>query len=447
MGAIAGVLSMDGRDQVIRMLNCMNHGSGKCVEIIDCPGGFLGTLTEPGIDPDWESPPCGVCDYVGNGQFAQAAMRGGDLMLERDELGVEPLYYDLDEQGVFYFASEVKALATIGRQVRELPPGCTLSGDRLHRYYKLEQKEPLPLTAELWAMKLSLHLEQAIVARMDGKQPGAWLSGGIDSSAIAALAKPHIPVFHTFVAGVKDAPDIRYAQQVANFIGSEHHEVIVTRDDLFDVLPQVIFHLESFDALLVRSSITNYLVAKESSNYVDEVFSGEGGDEFFAGYLYLKNVPSEKLDGELVRIAMNMHNTAFQRVHRCASAHGLKAHVVFADPNVFELALQIPSSLKIKDGVEKWILRQAVSGILPHEVLWRTKSKFWEGAGVQQVVADYAGKSISDHDFRNERRLFNGWILESKEELLYYRLFKEHFGGLTALDWMGRTVSQPHGER
>ena len=145
----------------------------------------------------------------------------------------------------------------------------------------------------------------------------------------------------------------------------------------------------------------------------------------------------------MIDIIGRLHNTALQRVDRFASAHGTVAHVAFLNPEVVAYALQIPAEFKLRDGVEKWILRWALDGALPESVLNRTKAKFWEGAGVGDLLAEYAKGQISDADFRAERKLANGWTLNTKEELLYYRIFREHFGELEDLAWMGRTKGAP----
>jgi asparagine synthase (glutamine-hydrolysing) len=215
---------------------------------------------------------------------------------------------------------------------------------------------------------------------------------------------------------------------------------------LVEALPDVIYHLESFDPLLVRSSLTNYLVAKRASEYVPSAFSGEGADELFGGYAYLRMLPPDQLPSELLDITHRLHNTALQRVDRSASAHGLAAHVAFLDLDVVDYAMRIPPHLKLyRNGtiIEKWILRRALTDMLPESVLWRRKAKFWQGAGVGELLAQRADESIADEDFKRERVLANGWMLGAKEELWYYRIFRELFGELDSLSWMGRTKGSP----
>jgi asparagine synthase (glutamine-hydrolysing) len=293
------------------------------------------------------------------------------------------------------------------------------------------------------AKELYHRLATAVEQRLEKGEVGSWLSGGLDSSAMAALARPHLEQLHTFAVGLPGAPDLEFARMVAGSIQAEHHEIVVSQEELLEVLPETIYHLESFDALLVRSSLTNYLAGRYAAEYVPAVLSGEGGDELFAGYDYLRSLDTEDLHDELVDITGQLHNTALQRVDRCSAAHGIVAHVPFLDPEVVDYALRIPAKHKLHAGVEKWILRKALDGILPRQVQNRRKAKFWAGAGVGGLMAEYADESITDSDFARERQLPNGWTLNTKEELLYYRLFCEHFGELEALEWMGRTKGAP----
>ncbi|NLE75225.1 MAG: hypothetical protein GX605_00555 [Chloroflexi bacterium] len=152
------------------------------------------------------------------------------------------------------------------------------------------------------------------------------------------------------------------------------------------------------------------------------------------------------LADELTYLTKQLHNTALQRVDRSSSAHGLVALVPFLDLDVVEYARRIPAELKLRRAdqtTEKWILRRALADALPDAILWRRKAKFWEGAGVQRLLARHAEATISDGEFAQERTLPNGWRLNTKEELMYYRFFREQFGDITDISWVGRTKGSP----
>ncbi|HNX43727.1 MAG TPA: asparagine synthase-related protein [Bacteroidales bacterium] len=444
MAGIAGVLKSGQKELVEKMLGIISHRGEYGKEIIETNEvtvGMIWSLHEN--------------DHVRNlfdqnifrigpgyGHHVMVTADDGNVRIERGRVGVVPLYLGtIDNETVF--ASEVKAILPVTDNIVELLPGKAISNNKIVTYHELKRGEPLTDGPLEIAEQLKELLQKVVARRINSGTAGAWLSGGLDSSAIAALAKPNVNKLYTFAGGVKEAPDLRFAREAASFIGSEHHEVVIDREMMLKILPDVIYHLESFDALLVRSSIINLCVAYAASNYVTDVFSGEGGDELFAGYSYLKDIPPADLDSELIDITKRLHNTALQRVDRSASAFGLSAHVVLLDPEVVEFALRIPSGYKITGGVEKWIFRKAMSGLLPDSILSRPKAKFWEGAGVESLISDYANRKISGRDFENERKLRNGWMLNSREELFYYRIFREHFGDLENLEWMGRTKGSP----
>ncbi len=461
MAGIAGVVARGQREQVQRMLARMAHRGGSGSRIVEGEGVTMGALwPRAQLTPtsatfrsravwDGRRPPLPDPDALAQMRrpFALAAATPSGAFLARDRLGVCPLYYGRTSRGALCFASEVKALLVATRDVHEFPPGSWLGGDGAPRAFaRLEPGPLLQRDAEEIALGLRLRLERAVCRRIDAGVMGAWLSGGLDSSATVALARPHVEQLHTFAAGLAGAPDLAYARQVAKVLGTVHHEVIVTLDDMLAALPDVIYHLESFDALLVRSSITNYLVGQRAAEYVASAFSGEGADELFAGYRYLQELDQTQLSAELVDITRRLHNTALQRVDRSAAAHGLVVYVPFLDPEVVDYAMRIPASLKLHRGgraPEKWILRRALAGALPEGVLWRHKAKFWQGAGVGDLLAQCAEETVSDADLRRERRLVNGWTLRSKEELMYYRIFRERLGALEDLEWMGRTKNAP----
>jgi asparagine synthase (glutamine-hydrolysing) len=446
MTAIAGIALPAKKRTVNKMLDKMTYRGPDGRVVIQKNGVTLGmdwsTTHTPKITSMIQEGM--VADRIDDGHFAQAQAENGTITLTRDPLGVAPLYYGFTNDGALCFASEVKGLTNLTQNIHELAPGTKWVNGKTVPYFRLKKAKPLGTSSRELAAELRLRLEKTVEQSFQKcSECGSWLSGGLDSSTMAALARPHTRVLHTFAAGFPGASDLHYARIVADHIGAQHHELLVNIDELLRALPDVIFHLESFDALLVRSSMMNYLVAKLASDFVPAVFSGEGGDELFAGYSYLKSINPDDLSDELVDIIARLHNTALQRVDRCAGAHGTVAFVGFLDPGVVDLALQIPVDYKLHNGVEKWILRQAVADLLPPDVLNREKAKFWEGAGVTDILAQYANQHISDKEFTRQRTLPNGWKLNSKEEYFYYKIFKEHFGEMKDLGWMGRTKGAP----
>jgi asparagine synthase (glutamine-hydrolysing) len=445
MAGIAGIQAGGKKPDVEKMLDKIAYRGPAGRSILESEWATIGVLWARTQESaaDFLSRESAARDTAGNERLAEAKIEGSRLILKRDPLGVAPLYLGRTAEGRLCFASEVKALRTLCREIHELPPGHIYDGERLRPYFRLEPQKPIDISPEEIAVELRRRLNVSVAKRARSEEMGSWLSGGLDSSTLAALARPLLKKLFTFAAGMSGAPDLEYASEVARHIGSEHYQVVVKLGDMLAALPQVIEHLESFDALLVRSSITNYLLAKRASDFVPEVFSGESGDELFAGYAYLKGLDPASLAGELIDITARLHNTAFQRVDRSASAHGTVPHVAFADPEVVDYALRIPTKFKLFQGVEKWILRRAMDGALPERILDRTKAKFWEGAGVAEQLSDHAEKNVTDDDFQKERTLATGLTLRTKEELMYYRVFRDVLGVFDDLAWMGRTKGAP----
>jgi asparagine synthase (glutamine-hydrolysing) len=377
------------------------------------------------------------------GEFALAIFDKNRMILARDRLGIRPLYYGF-RNGDLCFASEIKALVEIVDEVHEFPPGYFLDSEKgLFPYQPYLPEDVQPDGALDSAKQLADHLVAAVERAIpEGAQVGVWLSGGVDSSIVAALARNYVEKLYTFSAGVEDGPDLAYARQVAQHIGSEHYEKIYSFDEMLAVLEKVIYHLETFDAPLVRSAVANFMVSELASDYVPFVLSGEGGDELFAGYSYQKEHESEV---ELLLSVQNaigaLHNTALQRVDRSAAAHSTAVGVPFLDPAVVRYALAVPVRWKIRgpDSIEKWPLRKSLEEMLPEDIIWREKAKFWEGAGSANFLAVHAQEVISDEEFEKERNLSKDFRLRSKEELLYYRIFKRLFGDKVPLVEIGRT--------
>jgi asparagine synthase (glutamine-hydrolysing) len=461
MAGIAGTDRPSQQAQVTHMLQKMGHRGHFGSKIIESSSATAGAVwPEAQVRPtpptlrqqaawDGNRPPLPEPATLSRERepFALATVTSDGLFLARDPIGVCPLYYGRLDDGALCFASEVKALLELTHDIHEFPPGTYYNtGTGFQAFSTVKQSASLGGDLDAIAASLRLRLEQAVCRKVDDQIMGSWLSGGLDSSVMAALARPLVQELHTFAGGTVGAPDLEFARQVAEFLNTAHHEILVTLKDLLAVLAEVIYHLESFDALLVRSSLTNYLVARHAAEYSGAVFSGEGADELFGGYAYLKQLEPGSLPDELVDITRRLHNTALQRVDRTASAHGLVAHVPFLDLDIVQYALRIPSQFKLRRAdsvVEKWILRYALADALPDDVLWRRKAKFWQGAGVGELLAEHAENRISDADFARERTLPNRWVLNTKEELMYYRIFRGYFGDLHDLSWMGRTKGAP----
>lgn len=218
---------------------------------------------------------------------------------------------------------------------------------------------------------------------------------------------------------------------------------------MLDVLPQVIYHLESFDAALVRSAIPNYFLARLASNHVKVMLTGEGADEIFGGYEYLAGISDpHQFQRELWTITTNLHNTNLQRTDRMTMAHSIEGRVPFLDKEMIRLALSLPPRLKfhVGGGTEKMILRRAFAGFLPDEILHRPKQKFSHGTGSRDLLAQHANLRISDREFSNALKQYPIAELRSKEELFYYRIFREWFGDRIPPQVVGRTRSVTAGE-
>jgi asparagine synthase (glutamine-hydrolysing) len=445
MSAIAGIATRGKTAEVHRMLEKMAYRGRAGIEVIEADHASLGVAWTPIQETAREDLRQfhSARDSTGDGRLAMAQPISGGFYFKRDPLGVAPLYYGRTPEGLLCFASEVKALIGIASVIQEMPPGSESNGVEAIFYFDVETNMPIAQSPGEIADELYFHLNKAVEHTLAAGEAGVWLSGGLDSSVIAALARQHVPRLHTFTTGLPGAIDLEYAEDIARHVGAEHHELVVTPEELLAALPEVIFHLESFDAQVVRPSLMHYFVARLASDSVPILLSGEGSDEIFAGYPYLKTIEPSRLADELEDITGRLHNTTLQRVDRCTAAHGLIGLVPFLDPEVVEYAFQIPAIYKLRGGVEKWILRQAVSDLLPGRALQRTKSKFWEGFGIIEILERTAKEKISDQEFLQERRLPNRWRINTKEELMYYRIFKEIFGSLSDLNWMARSKSAP----
>lgn len=396
-----------------------------------------------------------------DGMFAAAVVLPDRLVLARDPLGIKPLYVGHDANRRLLFASELKALLPFVDDPEEVPPGTWLDsrGNTGHHADLLAAgREGLRKNRD-WVSDPNAAvddvrrlLERAVTKRLMADVPlGVFLSGGLDSSLIAALAARHWPAgrLKSFAVGLEGSPDLERAREAAAYLGTEHHERVVTAQEVVRLLPRVIYHLESYDPSLVRSAVVTYLVSELAADHVKVVLSGEGADELFAGYAYMGRITDpQRLQAEMLTITAGLHNTNLQRVDRMTMAHGLEGRVPFLDADLVRFALTIDPRLKLQrpGRPEKWLLRKAAEPYLPASIVWRKKQKFAVGTGTAQVLEAYAERAVSDGLLARGLPGARGNQPETKEEYLYRRLFRRYFRHPAAERLVGHSRSLNPGQ-
>jgi asparagine synthase (glutamine-hydrolysing) len=361
-----------------------------------------------------------------DGMFAFALVRDGELVLGRDPIGIKPLYTGRKGRSVV-FSSELRAFPRGTRSIQPFPPGTVWSSRTgIHeRYYDVPDPDPVegPLAAQ--ARRVRAALEAAVVRQLMSDVPvGAFLSGGLDSSALVALMRPHVDRLHTFSVGLPGSPDLAAARLVADHLDTTHHEYLLDPREIRAALPEIVAALESFDQDLVRSAVPTWFTARLAAEHVKVVLTGEGADELFAGYRYHKALDSDALQDDARRSLAALHHVNLQRVDRLTMAHSLEARVPYLDLDMIETALSIPAGLRRpgEGAPEKAVLRMAVDDLLPASVVWRDKAQFDEGSGAADLLPDLAaGDRI---DVEAYRAGFPGTPLRSAEECLYHRLLR-----------------------
>jgi len=369
-----------------------------------------------------------------DGMFAFAISDGDDLFVARDPIGIKPLYFGR-RNGDLLFASEIKALIGLAEDVREFPPGSWFhSKIGTRAYYEVPDRTPVLRTVEEHVALVRETLERSVTKRLMSDVPiGAFLSGGLDSSIIAALVRPYVDELYTFSVGIEGCRDLEAARTVARHLDTVHHEHILKPEEIAASLPDILFHLESFDQDLVRSAIPCYFTARLASQEVKVILTGEGADELFAGYRYYRDYEDPPLlQRELRRSVRSLHNINLQRVDRMTMAHSIEGRVPFLDVEMIEVAQTIPSELKLKKNggprrVEKWVLRKVCEDLLPAEIVWRDKEQFDEGSGTVDLLAEAIGRWMPVAEARQYSRYHPIARLRSPEECLYHKLLCEAY--------------------
>jgi asparagine synthase (glutamine-hydrolysing) len=390
------------------------------------------------------------------GMFAfLIAGEDGTFIAARDPVGIKPLYW-ARRDGSVRFASEMRAFDEDWRPyVASFPPGhyWTPEGG-LVRFGDAvpEELEPIEGPSEPGAPVpdeildgVRQRLIEAVERQMMGDVPvGVFLSGGLDSSLVAAIAarwyERRGERLKTFAVGLEDSPDLLAARAVAEHLGTEHHERLYTAQEALDLVPEVVRVIESFDPSLVRSAVPNYMLAEFAARHVKVVLTGEGADEIFAGYDYLQEFATEAdLHEELVRTLEGLHDLNLQRCDRVTMAHGLEARVPFLELDMISLGLSLPAGWKLagRDQPEKRLLRLAFDGWLPHDFLWRKKAQFGDGSGAASVLQERMENTVTPEDFERDKDLIDP-PLRTREELAYYRIFAEALGEVRPNRTVGR---------
>ncbi|HVJ21399.1 MAG TPA: asparagine synthase-related protein, partial [Polyangiaceae bacterium] len=285
-------------------------------------------------------------------------------------------------------------------------------------------------------------LERSVLKRLMSDVPmGVLLSGGLDSSIVAALARPHLGSTKSFAVGVEGSPDLDDARLAARAIGTDHRERTYSADDVRRDLTKIIYHLESYDAALVRSALPCFWVSELAAEHVKVVLTGEGADEVFGGYAHHGDIANPAaFHRECSRLLLGLHAMNLQRVDRMTMAHGLEGRVPFLDVEFVDFAMSIAPELKLQQAgmVEKQLLRAGASELLPAEIARRRKLEFADGSGATQLLSSYAEAEVTDGDLARAASHFPSDPPKTKEELLYRRTFAELFPG----DAARRTVQR-----
>ena len=401
-----------------------------------------------------------------------------DYLVARDPIGVIPLYIGHDKDGTVYVASELKALEGQCDEYKPFPPGhfCTSKhGGQLERWY---ERDWMQYDGMKWST--SDH-DEAVQMVKDGLMAsvkrqlmsdvpyGVLLSGGLDSSVVSAIAKLYAakrietndqhdawwPRLHSFAVGLKGAPDLEKAREVADFIGTVHHEVNYTIQEGLDAIRDVIYHIETYDVTTVRASTPMYLLARViRSMGIKMVLSGEGADEIFGGYLYFHKAPDARaFHEETVRKLSKLHFYDCLRANKSLMAWGIEGRVPFLDKEFLDVAMRIDPALKMCGPlpnsptgafeIEKKVVREGFSEMLPSNVAWRQKEQFSDGVGYSWIdtLKKVTSEAVSDDQMAHAAERFPINPPLNKEEYYYRSIFEEHFPSASAAKSVNQEAS------
>lgn len=390
-------------------------------------------------------------DLNGIYAFALYDEEKDDFLIARDPIGVIPLYIGRDKDGKVYCASELKALEGFCDEYEPFLPGHYYIGSegKMKRWYKRDWMDYDAVKDNGGnATDIRAALDEAVKRQLMSDVPyGVLLSGGLDSSVISALAKQYAskrietdsrqdawwPQLHSFAVGLKGAPDLAKAREVAEHIGTVHHEINYTIQEGLDAVRDVIYFIETYDVTTVRASTPMYLLARViKSMGIKMVLSGEGADEVFGGYLYFHKAPNAKaFHEETVRKLSKLHLYDCLRANKSLAAWGVEGRVPFLDKEFLDVAMRLNPELKMCPGktIEKKIVREAFADLLPESVVWRQKEQFSDGVGYSWIdtLKQITAEAVSDEQMTHAAERFPINPPMNKEEYYYRSIFEEYF--------------------
>jgi len=378
----------------------------------------------------------------------------------RDHMGIVPLYIGYRADGGVVFCSELKGLHGMCERFEIFKPGhyyTSLLGEMRPWYGPVWYNPELKPTNKLILSQLRDSFEKAVVKRLMSDTPwGCLLSGGLDSSLVAAVAARHAkeqesgwPTLHSFCIGLEGSPDLAAAKKVADFIGTKHHSFNFTVQEGLDAISDVIYHLETYDVTTIRAATPQLLMARKIKALgVKMVLSGEGADEAFGGYLYFSKAPNkEEFHKETVSKLKNLHFFDCLRTNKAMSAFGVEPRVPFLDRAFLDYVMTLDPEwkmCKVREGdekrgkIEKFIMRKAFDDpenpYLPEEVLWRQKEQFSDGVGYSWIdsLRQKASEEVTDVQFKHRKNRFPYNTPATKEAYRYRVIFETHFPGESA---------------
>lgn len=377
-------------------------------------------------------------------------------LIARDHIGINPLYTGYDQQGNFYVSSELKAIEKQCITISQFPPGHYLTSklDEPVKFFKRDWMDYNKIKNNTSSIDgLRKALEKAVRSHLMSDVPYAvLLSGGLDSSIVAAIANKYAPKrienngktpawwprLHSFSIGLEGSPDLKAAQKVADYLGTVHHQLTYTIQEGLDAITDVIYYLETFDVTTIRASTPMYLMARKiKAMGIKMVLSGEGSDEIFGGYLYFHKAPSAReFHNETVRKLGKLYLYDCLRANKSMAAWGVETRVPFLDKEFLDFAMRLNPNDKMcgNGSIEKHVLRQAFEGYLPDSILWRQKEQFSDGVGYSWIdsLKEYAAKEISDQQLASADKRFPLKTPLTKEAYLYRQIFESHFPSQTA---------------